>query len=69
MTTLDRKTFLWMLSKEVHDAVNRKDYYDPVYTLAYDKGRISGLAYAGLIADVITPEEHQHIYRIIGLLS
>lgn len=69
MTTLDRETFLTMLSKEVRTAAIWKDSDIWRYALAYTKGRISGLAYAGLIADVITPEEHQHIYRIIGILE
>ena len=69
MTTLDRETFLTMLSKEVRNAVDWKESYIREYAMAYSKGRISGLAYAGLIADVITPEEHHHIYRIIGMLE
>lgn len=67
--TLDRETFLTMLSSVVRDAVDWKDSYIREYAVPYCKGRISGLAYAGLIADVITPEEHQHIYRIIDMLE
>lgn len=69
MTALDRETFLTMLSKEVRNAVAWKESYIREYAMPYYKGRISGLAYAGLIADAITPEEHHHIYRIIGILE
>lgn len=69
MTTLDRETFLRMLTNEVRYAVGWKDTYHWEYTRAYTKGRLSGLAFAGLITEVITPEEHRHIYRIIAMLE